>query len=100
LLAIFAEQRKTGQIDLEAVEMAMRSAMHRAGASALSQLLQFSPPIHGDRTRPCPCGHHARYKELRSKVLLTAVGPVEFKRPYYLCSHCWPWAFHKPLLIN
>jgi len=28
------------------------------------------------------------YKELRSKVLLTVVGPVGMSRPYYLCPHC------------
>lgn len=66
--------------------MAVRSAMHRAGAGVLSQLLQLSPP--SERTLPCPCGHHARYKELRSKTLLTVVGAAELKRPYYHCEHC------------
>ena len=58
--------------------------MHRAGASALSELLQFSPPGPGERTLPCPCGPHARYKELRDKPLLTAIGPVQMKRPYHV----------------
>ena len=30
----------------------------------------------------------ARYQELRSKPVLTAVGRVEVSRPYYLCAHC------------
>jgi hypothetical protein len=37
---------------------------------------------------PCSCGHQARYQELRSKPVLTAVGPARVSRPYYLCSHC------------
>src|SRR6266700_2533196 len=37
---------------------------------------------------PCPCGHSAQYKELRSKTLLTVLGAVELSRPYYLCAHC------------
>ena len=41
---LFSEQRNRGSLDLEAVEMAIRSAMHRAGASTLSQLLQFEAP--------------------------------------------------------
>jgi hypothetical protein len=73
---------------LEAVEMAVRSAMHRAGASALTQLLQFDAPAAGQRTIPCPGGQQAHYRELRSKSLLTAVGRVEVARPYYLCPHC------------
>jgi hypothetical protein len=77
-----------GHLDLEAIEMAVRSAMHRAGAAALTELLQFPPPDAGHRTIPCDCSHQARYLELRSKPVLTAVGEVSVSRPYYLCSHC------------
>jgi hypothetical protein len=62
--------------------------MHRAGASALTQLLRYGPPGAGHRTIPCPCGHSARYKELRSKSVLTVVGTVELTRPYFLCDDC------------
>jgi len=85
---LFQDQRNTGHIDLEATEMAMRSALHRAGAAALSQLLQFPAPRGEGRTRACPCGQQARYREQRSKPVLTAVGPVEVLRPYYLCARC------------
>jgi hypothetical protein len=73
---------------LEAIEMAVRSAMHQAGAAALTELLQFPAPAADQRTLPCGCGHQACYQELRSKPVLTAVGQVEVSRPYYLCSHC------------
>jgi hypothetical protein len=46
----------------------LRSAMHQAGASALTQLLRYDPPDADHRTIPCPCGHSAHYKELRSKT--------------------------------
>jgi hypothetical protein len=88
LRLIFCERHKSGRLDLEAVEMATRSAMHQTGAAALSQLLQFDPPGPEQRQLPCPCGHHARYVELRSKPVLTAVGKAECLRPYYLCDHC------------
>ncbi len=68
--------------------MAVRSAMHHAGATALSELLQFPAPAAEQRTLPCACGHRAHYRELRSKPVLTAVGKVEVSRPYYLCPHC------------
>ncbi len=73
---------------MEAVETAIRSALHQAGASALTQLLRYDPPGADQRTIPCACGHSAHYKELRSKTLLTVLGPVELSRPYYLCAHC------------
>jgi Uncharacterised protein family (UPF0236) len=88
LRVIFQDRRKTDRLDLEAIEMAVRSAMHHAGATALSELLQFPAPAAGQRRLPCPCGHQARYRELRSKPVLTAVGKVEVSRPYYLCPHC------------
>lgn len=85
---IFQGRRKTGHLDLEAIEMAVRSAMHQAGAAALTELLQFPTPAADQRRLPCSCGHQAHYRELRSKPVLTAVGTVELARPYYLCPHC------------
>jgi hypothetical protein len=88
LAVIFNSRRKTGSLDLEAIEMAVRSAMHQAGAAALTELLRFPAPATDQRTIACSCGHQAHYRELRSKTLLTAVGKVEVLRPYYLCPHC------------
>ena len=70
---VFEDRRKTGRLDLEATEMAMRAALHRAGAAALSQLLAFPAPTEEGRTRACPCGQQAHYREQRSKPVLTAV---------------------------
>ena len=85
---VFAQRRKDGRTDLEAVESALRTALHQAGAAALSELLQFETPAADQRQLPCPCGHHARYQEIRSKPVLTIVGAVRIARPYYLCSQC------------
>lgn len=64
----------------------MRATMHRAGAAVLTELLRQEPPPQS--SYPCSCGQAAYYKEQRSKTVLTAVGPVQIERPYYLCSHC------------
>jgi hypothetical protein len=88
LRVVFVGRRKSGHLDLEAIEMAVRSAMHHAGATALSELLQFPAPATEQRSLPCACGHRAQYRELRSKPVLTALGKVEVSRPYYLCPHC------------
>jgi hypothetical protein len=65
LRTIFTGVRKSGSLDLEAVEMLVRSAMHQAGAAALTELLRF--PVPDKRTIPCPCGEQARYQELAPK---------------------------------
>jgi hypothetical protein len=88
LRVVFEDRRKTGRLDLEATEMAMRSALHRAGAAALTQLLEFPAPREEKRTIPCSCGQQAHYRGLRSKTVLTALGQVEVLRPYYLCPQC------------
>lgn len=75
-------------MDLEAVEMAFRAALHQAGAKALTRLLQFPEPPPEQRRLPCPCGHEACYRELRTRCILTALGEVDLKRPWYLCPHC------------
>jgi hypothetical protein len=75
-------------LDLEAVEMAIRSAMHQAGADALSQLLEFDPPGPEERTLACGCGQEAKYLGLRCKAVFTVVGKAQCLRPYYFCEHC------------
>ena len=85
---IFCARRKTGRFDLQALEIAVRSAMHQAGAAALTELLQLPIPAADQRTIPCSCGQQAHYHELRGKPVLTAVGPAEVSRAYYVCPHC------------
>jgi hypothetical protein len=80
--------RQSGRLDLEATEMVVRSAMHRAGAAALTKLLRFPAPSAGQRTLACSCGQQAHYRELRSKPVLSVLGQVEVSRPYYLCPYC------------
>ena len=68
--------------------MAFRAALHQAGAAALSQLLQFPEPTADQRAISCACGRQARYRGLRGRRVLTALGEVELLRPWYLCLHC------------
>ena len=83
---IFAEQRRRGALDLEAVEQATRDALHQAGAGLLETLLnqqQASEP-----RRPCACGGQARCAGERAKKIVTMLGEVVVERPYYHCRRC------------
>jgi hypothetical protein len=75
--------RKTGQVDLEAVERLVRGSMHRAGAEILGRLLSRASPEAGQTL--CACGHSARYHDTRPKQWLTALGPVRLERSDYVC---------------
>jgi hypothetical protein len=83
---IFAERRKTGELDVEAVELALRTALHAAGAAGLSELLREPGPVPA--SVPCACGSKARYKDMRPKPIVTVLGPAHMLRPYYWCSRC------------
>jgi len=83
---IFRNWRTTGKVDLEALEMAVRDAMLRAGSAALGKLLCSNPEQAAQS--PCGGGKQARWHSIRSKQLLTALGPVVFDRDYYLCPDC------------
>ena len=60
--------------------------MHRAGAAALTELLRTTAPV--ETAVACPCGHAARYHQMRAKQLLTVMGRLEIERAYYVCPHC------------
>ena len=100
LTRVFSERRQTGQLDLEAIEMAVRSALHQAGAAALTQLLPFAAPPPDQPSLPCGCGQQAQYQQLRSKPLLTVVGPATVSRPYYLCPHCHEGQFPADVALD
>ncbi len=86
MAVIFAGRRPSGGLDLEAVEMATRAALHQAGAAVLEELL--AAPDEHPRQVPCGCGQSAYYHENRPKQLLTVLGRAETERPYYVCPAC------------
>jgi hypothetical protein len=87
LRIILADLRKSERLDLEAVEMATRTAMHQVGAAVLKELLE-KPRQEVAREVACPCGHQARFHEMRPKQILTVLGRIYIQRAYYLCTHC------------
>ena len=88
LCRIFAQRRNSGSTDLEAIESALRIALHQAGAKVLTELLQFEAPAPDQRQLPCACGQQAQYQQRRSRPVLTVVGWTRLERPWYLCAHC------------
>jgi hypothetical protein len=86
LQTVFTGCRKSGKVDLEAVEMLVRDSMHHAGTAALERLLSMSSRQPDQVV--CSCGHVTQNHGKRAKQILTAVGRVRFERSYYVCPHC------------
>ena len=57
-------------------------------ARAVAARLNADPADYAGPTRPCACGHPARYVGRRAKTFTTALGPLTLRRAYYHCAAC------------
>ena len=73
--------------DLEVLELAIRTAVTRLGASLLEGLLAADDGYRGPRAR-CRAGHQAVFTGYRAKTIDTVVGPVTLRRAWYHCTGC------------
>ena len=72
---------------LEAVELAIRTAMTRLGAGLLEDLLAADAGYRGPRV-DWGSGHQAAFLSYREKTIDTALGPVTVRRAWYHCGAC------------
>jgi hypothetical protein len=75
-------------LDLEAVEMAVRRQALRLAARALEQRLNRDTSDHGGPELPCPCGGSAKYHGRHEKTFESVLGPLHLQRAYYHCEQC------------
>lgn len=71
------------RIDLEALELCLRSSMHNIGRKVLEGFLNADGGAYQGKTLPCDKGHTYEFSEYRKKEVLTVVGTVEINRAYY-----------------
>lgn len=76
------------QVDLEALETAVRRSALRLAARAVEQHLNQDRSDHAGVELPCSCGRMARYVDRRSKTFESVLGPLELERAYYHCAAC------------
>ncbi|MDT5258861.1 MAG: hypothetical protein QOD10_3941 [Mycobacterium sp.] len=82
-----AEQLDSSGDGLQAVELAIRIAMTRLGASLLQRLLAADTGHRGTRI-DCGCGDSAQFVGYRDKSLDTVLGRIVVRRAYYHCAVC------------
>jgi len=69
------------------LELAVRTAMGKLGASLLEQLLGSDTGYAGPSI-DCWDGHRAEFVSNRQKTFDTVLGPITLSRAYYHCSDC------------
>ena len=76
------------QLDFEAAEVHLRSAVLQIAGRALQQRLNADTSDHTGPQRPCPCGQTARYVDRREKTFTCVLGDLTLQRAYYHCAAC------------
>ena len=71
------------EIDLEALEMAVRCKVMRVAGLAVEQRLNADTSDYISPTLPCACGGPARYAGRRGKNFNSVVGALRLERAYY-----------------
>ena len=94
LQRLFDSQR-SGTIDLESVETAVKASVIRFGAAVLSAWINTDRSDGGTSQVACDCGGVARRAGRRCKQLVSALGELELKRSYYHCEECGSGIFPK-----
>ncbi len=79
---------KEGRIDLESLEMRIRSSMHGVGGIMLGILLNADGGGYKGKSIACDKGHAYEFLEYRNKEVLTVLGKVEVSRAYYYDRNC------------
>lgn len=75
-------------LDLEALETAIRRQVLRLAGRAVEQRLNADrSDAEASHTR-CECGELARYAGRREKTFTSVLGPLRLERAYFYCSAC------------
>ena len=75
-------------LDLEALEVAVRQQVLRLAGRAVEQRLNADSSDEMGPRVPCRCGGEAHFAGRRSKQFYTVLGPLRLERAYYHCPTC------------
>ena len=87
-IKVLVGRQAVDQLDLEALEMAVRQQALQLAARAVEQRLNADTSDNAGPRLPCPCGGEARYAGRRSKHFHSVLGSLHLQRAYYHCRSC------------
>src|SRR6202050_5515416 len=75
-------------LDLEALELAVRQQVLQLAGSAVAQRLNADTSDERGARTGCGCGQEGGLVGRRSKQVQSVLGPLQLERAYYHCSSC------------
>jgi len=89
VIQLTAELMGTGDPrSLSEMERQIRQMLLKLGRFLLGAWLTMLVEPYPAEKVACSCGGEAEYQFNRAGTLLTILGQIEYKRPYYLCASC------------
>ena len=79
---------RSGKVDLEALESALRVAVFACGAKVLAGLLAEHGTGRREKAVLCRCGRRMESRGIQRKELMTILGPVAYDRSRFQCPSC------------
>src|SRR5487761_1990434 len=86
ILCAFVAQ--IGEHPLHELEAEVSQVGQQLAQQLLTTTVGAVAPAYPDTTVPCRCGATATYLRRRSATVITQVGRITYRRPYYLCATC------------
>lgn len=84
----FLGRQAVEELDLEALEIAVRQQALRLAGQAVAQRLNADTSDEQGTPIRCACGEEARFAGRRSKQVQSVLGLLRLERAYYYCSVC------------
>jgi hypothetical protein len=78
---LLRDRQRTGQLDLEAGEMAIRAEMLEIGGLVLEKLVNGDGGGYHGTHIDCGQGHQADFVDYRDKEVVTALSPIHVAAP-------------------
>lgn len=95
MTALFQSHSGRASIDLEALEVAVKTKMMDLGSALMSLCINADRSDGQAAARRCQCGAMAKRSGRREKKLVSALGVLWLKRTYYHCDGCGGGFFPK-----
>jgi hypothetical protein len=76
------------ELDLEALELAIRQQALQLAGKAVEQLLNTDTSDEAGPRVPCRCSGEAHFAGRRTKQFQSVLGPLRLERAYYHCPSC------------